>query len=115
MHPRTLSGVPDFAFDSPPLALFVDGCFWHGCPRCLRPLPTSNRRYWVAKIQRNVERAREVERALADRGVLVMRIWEHDLRRTSSAASVAALVAERIRAHRSRVGNGEIITRPARR
>ncbi len=49
------TGRPDFAFPQSRLAVFVDGCFWHGCPKHLR-LPASHRTYWVRKIERNVAR-----------------------------------------------------------
>lgn len=76
-----LPGRPDFAFPKSRLAVFVDGCFWHGCPRHLR-LPATNRRYWVQKIGRNVARDRVVRLALIGRGWRVVRVWEHDLTTT---------------------------------
>ena len=74
-----ITGKPDFAFPHARLAVFVDGCFWHGCPRC-GSLPTSNREYWKAKIERNTRRDRLQTKELKGRGWLVLRIWEHDLR-----------------------------------
>jgi DNA mismatch endonuclease, patch repair protein len=71
-------GRPDFLFRKSRLALFVDGCFWHGCPRCYRR-PKSNQKFWDAKIARNRERDREVSRELRRLGWRVVRIWEHDL------------------------------------
>lgn len=71
-------GRPDFAFPKQKLAVFVDGCFWHGCPRCYCR-PKSNRKYWDAKIARNRERDRKVSRELRRLGWRVIRIWEHDL------------------------------------
>jgi len=71
-------GKPDFIFRRERLALFVDGCFWHGCPRCYRR-PKSNRKFWDAKIARNRERDRKVSRELRRLGWRVIRIWEHDL------------------------------------
>ncbi len=71
-------GKPDFLFRRNRLALFVDGCFWHGCPRCYRR-PKSNRKFWDAKIARNRERDRQVSRELRRLGWRVVRIWEHDL------------------------------------
>ena len=73
-----LPGRPDFAFRKSRLAVFVDGCFWHGCPKHLR-LPATNRRYWVQKIGRNAARDRTVRRTLIGRAWQVVRIWEHDL------------------------------------
>jgi len=73
-----LPGRPDFAFRNQRVVLFIDGCFWHGCPRHLR-IPAANRAYWVRKIARNVERDREIRRLLRARNWRVARIWEHDL------------------------------------
>jgi DNA mismatch endonuclease, patch repair protein len=50
-HP-SLPGRPDFAFKSAKLAIFVDGCFWHGCPRCYRP-PKHNSGFWAEKVSYN--------------------------------------------------------------
>jgi len=77
-------GKPDFIFRQVRLALFVDGCFWHGCPRCYRR-PNSNRKFWDAKIARNRERDRKVSRELRRLGWRVIRIWEHDLAKQSDA------------------------------
>jgi DNA mismatch endonuclease (patch repair protein) len=71
-------GKPDFAFRKKRLAVFVDGCFWHGCPRCYRR-PESNRKFWDTKIARNRERDRQVSRELRRLGWRVIRIWEHAL------------------------------------
>lgn len=73
-------GKPDFLFRRHRLALFVDGCFWHGCPRCYRR-PKSNRTFWDTKIARNRERDHQVSRELRRIGWRVIRIWEHDLDR----------------------------------
>jgi DNA mismatch endonuclease (patch repair protein) len=76
-------GRPDFVFPKAHLAVFVDGCFWHGHPRLCR-LPSTNRQYWLPKIRRNVRRDREVSRQLRLRGWHVVRIWEHDLKRDAA-------------------------------
>lgn len=71
---------PDFVFKAQRVALFVDGCFWHGCPRCYRR-PASNKAYWTNKIVQNLSRDREQTRALKKQGWRVVRIWEHELAR----------------------------------
>jgi DNA mismatch endonuclease (patch repair protein) len=77
---QPLFGKPDFIFRKERLAVFVDGCFWHGCPRCyIRP--KSNRKFWDTKIARNRVRDRQVNRELKASGWRVLRIWEHQLRR----------------------------------
>lgn len=83
---QTLPGRPDFVFRRERLAVFVDGCFWHGCPTHGRK-PDSNQGYWLPKLLRNKARDREVSRELRRRGWTVLRVWEHDLKRASSVAS----------------------------
>jgi len=71
-------GKPDFIFRQQKVAVFVDGCFWHGCPKCYRR-PRSNKLYWDKKIVRNKTRDRRVKRELRKLAWRVVRIWEHDL------------------------------------
>lgn len=73
-------GKPDFAFPDYKVAIFVDGCFWHGCPHCKRPLPETNHEYWERKIQRNIKRDQLHDMQLRDAGWRVFRIWEHQLK-----------------------------------
>jgi DNA mismatch endonuclease (patch repair protein) len=75
-----LHGKPDFTFRTERLVIFVDGCFWHGCPKHLRT-PKSNRHYWQSKIAGNRRRDLSVRQALQQSGWRVLRIWEHELRR----------------------------------
>ena len=76
-----LPGTPDFAIRDSRLAIFVDGCFWHGCARCTRNLtPATNRKYWSKKIVANKKRDRRADRTLRVGGWHVLRIWEHDLK-----------------------------------
>ena len=75
---QTAFGKPDFVFPQLRLALFVDGCFWHGCPRHYRE-PAGNRAYWQKKIERNRLRDGRVNRTLRQKGWRVLRIWEHEL------------------------------------
>ena len=72
---------PDITYPGRKLAIFVHGCFWHRCPRCALGLPKSNTDYWSEKFERNVERDREKEAALLDRGWEVRTIWECDIAR----------------------------------
>ena len=74
-----LPGKPDFVFRHSKVAIFVDGCFWHGCPQHGRK-PGSNQDYWIPKLERNRARDRAVTRALRARSWIVLRFWEHDLR-----------------------------------
>jgi len=76
---QNIAGKPDVAFPNQKIAIFVDGCFWHGCPHCHRKLPTTNRKYWKKKIDRNIELAKSYNRQLKDDGWKVIRIWEHEV------------------------------------
>lgn len=75
-----LEGKPDFVFARQRLAIFVDGCFWHGCPQHYAP-PKSNLSYWSKKIDGNRKRDRRVCRRLRSAGWRVFRFWEHDVKK----------------------------------
>jgi DNA mismatch endonuclease (patch repair protein) len=79
---RPLFGKPDFVFPKQQVALFVDGCFWHGCPKPKHaPMPKNRAEWWAAKLQRNRERDLLVTRTLRKAGWRVVRVWECDLAR----------------------------------
>lgn len=80
-------GKPDFVFPAARLAVFVDGCFWHACPRHAT-MPRNNRAFWEAKLTRNAARDREVTRTLRKAGWRVLRVWECALRTKRAAATV---------------------------
>ncbi len=71
-------GKPDFAFPKRKIAVFIDGCFWHGCPKHCR-LPATHARYWISKIEGNARRDKQVTRELKKKGWTVIRFWEHEL------------------------------------
>ena len=75
----SIIGKPDVVFFDRRVAVFVDGCFWHGCPDCRKKLPETNREYWEKKIKRNVELAETHNRQLQCDGWTVVRIWEHEI------------------------------------
>lgn len=79
-HPHEIPGKPDFYFVRERLALFVDGCFWHGCPLCKRNMPRIRREFWAAKIESNQNRDAAVRKLLTASGIRLLRIWEHELR-----------------------------------
>ena len=83
-------GKPDFVFRAAKLAVFVDGCCWHGCPRHAT-MPANNRAFWKAKLARNAQRDRAVTRALRASGWAVLRVWECALTRTRSARTAARI------------------------
>ena len=68
----------DIVFSRAQVAVFVDGCFWHGCPEHATA-PKTNAEWWATKLARNVERDRETDALLAAAGWSVIRVWEHEL------------------------------------
>jgi DNA mismatch endonuclease (patch repair protein) len=73
-------GKPDVIFGNERVIIFVDGCFWHGCPYCNRKLPITNQEYWKGKISRNIAFAEWVNQQLTNQGWTVIRVWEHEIR-----------------------------------
>lgn len=81
-HVANVPGSPDFFFRKENLALFVHGCFWHGCRTCGR-IPKTNVSFWSGKIAANKLRDRRVRRRLKGMGIRCMTVWEHELQRGS--------------------------------
>ena len=91
-----LPGKPDFIFPKLKTAVFVDGCFWHGCPKHglharKRRTASAKASFWLAKLTGNKARDRRVNRALRGRGWTVVRVWEHELRRRDEPKLVRRL------------------------
>ena len=82
-QPKGIPERPDFANKTKKVAVFIDGCFWHKCPRCYKP-PKSNKKYWKAKIERNTKRDRYVNRKMKKDGWTVLRFWEHQVKENES-------------------------------
>jgi DNA mismatch endonuclease (patch repair protein) len=82
---------PDFVFPKIRLALFVDGCFWHGCPKH-GTQPKGNRAFWKNKFARNKARDVLVARTLRRANWRVLRIWEHDLHRATKRQNELRLI-----------------------
>lgn len=76
MHPK-ITGNPDILV-YPKTLIFIDGCFWHKCPKCFRK-PNSKLAYWEPKIENNIKRDKAITRKLKKHGYKVVRIWEHEL------------------------------------
>lgn len=74
----SLTGKPDFTFYKQKVVVFVDGCFWHCCPKHSN-MPVNNRAFWKKKLTANKSRDRVVNNALRKQGWRVIRIWEHTL------------------------------------
>ena len=83
-------GKPDFVFSAAKIAVFVDGCFWHGCPKH-GTMPRNNRAFWKAKFTRNAARDREVTRTLRKAGWRVVRVWECALTRKRAGGTAARI------------------------
>lgn len=95
LNDRSVAGSPDFHFPAQKIALFVDGCFWHACPRCRRRTPRNNRAFWQKKIDDNRRRDDRVRRALRSRGYRVLRVWEHQARGGTWLRRVLRAIQER--------------------
>jgi DNA mismatch endonuclease (patch repair protein) len=98
---RTVRRTADVVFPTPRIAVFIDGCFWHGCPDH-HTVAKTNADYWSAKVERNRTRDRETDALLLDAGWTVLRIWEH------VAITDAADLVE------SAVASGRVKPRPER-
>jgi DNA mismatch endonuclease (patch repair protein) len=85
----------DMVFTRARVAVFMDGCFWHGCPEHHTKSAT-NAAYWAEKVRRNRERDAETDRLLTEAGWRVIRIWEHE-----DPCQAAVRVAEEIRGRRA--------------
>ena len=83
---------PDFVFKEARLALFVDGCFWHGCPKHATK-PRNNSAFWRRKFAANKARDRLVNRALRIANWTVLRVWEHELARKNEARLLRRICA----------------------
>lgn len=78
INAQGLTVRPDVVFTRQRVAVFVDGCFWHGCP-LHGNMPVRNQDYWKPKLERNTARDRRVDGALQQAGWIVIRCWEHEL------------------------------------
>lgn len=83
MQPKEIFGRPDFYFENRKTALFMDGCFWHGCENCFRK-PVTNKNFWDSKIKTNILRDRMVDKKLSALGIAVIRVKEHELKKDAN-------------------------------
>jgi len=94
-------GRPDIVFPKARVAVFIDGCFWHGC--VLHGVkPKTNAEFWKRKIQKNRRRDRKVTRILKSEGWRVLRFWEHEVE--LNASKVTATIAKAVNA---KIGHGQ--------
>lgn len=90
LHRQIAKGcTPDFVLSSRHIAVFVDGCFWHGCPEHGRKTPWTgpNAELWAAKMRRNSERDQRSTRLAHEHGWTVVRVWECQVRRDAVAVA----------------------------
>lgn len=78
IHDRSIFGTPDISIKKKKIAVFIDGCFWHGCSRCYKE-PKTNIMFWRTKISKNKERRIKVKSVLVNDGWNVIEIWEHQI------------------------------------
>ncbi|MFD0469815.1 very short patch repair endonuclease [Nonomuraea thailandensis] len=101
VHRRPVPGLrreADVVFGPARVAVFVDGCYWHGCPEHAT-WPKTNADFWREKINRNRERDRDTDQKLIDVGWLPIRVWEHE---DPAEAAKSIVVVVRARRHSSR-------------
>lgn len=80
LHWKKAPGKPDIAFPGKKIAIFINGCFWHRCPKCKLSLPKNNQEFWRKKFKRNVERDAEKVSSLINENWKVLVIWECELK-----------------------------------
>lgn len=100
-------GNPDFCFPNARIAVFADGCFWHG-HGCRKHKPLANAEYWTEKVARNKKRDRIVSETLAQKGWIVFRIWECELKKGVSLRKLKTIsksISDRTQS-KSRDGKG---------
>jgi DNA mismatch endonuclease (patch repair protein) len=94
LHESSIPGKPDFFFSESKLAVFVDGCFWHGCKKCGHT-PYTRSSFWAAKFERTKSRDRRTRRLLRKNGIAVISFWEHQIKTsTGLRAAVNRVVSQ---------------------
>ncbi|QQF63047.1 very short patch repair endonuclease [Bacillus mojavensis] len=84
---KNLKGKPDIAIKKYKIVIFIDSCFWHGCPLHGR-IPKSNVEFWNNKIKRNIERDKSINQYYTRKGWNILRIWEHDLNKKKFSQTI---------------------------
>jgi len=82
IHDKTVFGTPDMSNRSKKVAVFIDGCFWHGCSRCYTE-PKTNTKFWRDKITTNRDRRKKVTAELRKDNWKIMQFWEHQVKKNS--------------------------------
>ncbi|MFF9840208.1 very short patch repair endonuclease [Streptomyces sp. NPDC013740] len=103
IHRRPLKGVrreADIVFGPAKVAVFVDGCFWHGCPEHAT-WPKRNSQFWREKIEKNRARDANTDARLVEAGWLALRVWEHESAEEAAVRVAAIVVARRAELHQA--------------
>ena len=92
MHPQ-MNSNPDILISKKKLIIFVHGCFWHKCPKCYRE-PSSNRKYWVNKVQGNAKRDKKAIKFYKNNGYKTLTLWEHEVKKNidNAVAKIKSLL-----------------------
>jgi DNA mismatch endonuclease (patch repair protein) len=93
LHPSEVFGMPDIFFPKKKLAIFVDGCFWHGCPECGH-VPKTRPAFWRTKFQRNQVRSKLVNSELRKGSIKVARFWEHAFKGPSQTKRAIRIISK---------------------
>lgn len=87
---KIAGAFPDFVFLKQKVAIFADGCFWHG-HNCRTLRPKTNRKYWDEKIKKNRERDKDIKERIGEKGWKVLRIWECEINRFEKKQLITVL------------------------
>lgn len=107
LNVKEVIGRPDIYFHDKKIAIFINGCFWHGCKKCYRR-PKSRQEYWDWKVERNKQRDRRISSMLKRKGIHYIRIWEHELQ-TSPSLVMNKIINEIQALRRAGPGRGAVM------
>lgn len=80
LHWKGVEGRPDIAYPGKKIAIFINGCYWHRCPKCDLPIPKTNADFWKTKFSRNVARDAYKKKVLEDQEWKILTFWECDIK-----------------------------------
>lgn len=81
LHPKKIPGKPDIVYNRKKVAIFVNGCYWHRCPKCDLPVPKSNSEFWRRKFSKNKERDNQKLKSLKESGWNTIVVWECEIKK----------------------------------
>jgi len=109
LHWKSASGRPDICYPGRRVAIFVNGCYWHHCPRCNMSVPKTNTDFWKAKFARNQARDLRNHQELARDGWTVLVVWEHQLKGDAFEPTMRSLLEEIDRASTRSLPQGLVV------